>query len=479
MGKQTLKEVGMKRKACSTMLVGVIMLVASLTWANGTKEGGAAGSSAQPAVAGGPESVYFYHWTSAESIDEMIKAFGQKYPNIKVVYKVLADSIAATGNVILASGERVDVMGEASMDTVRQRVQAGMYAPLDSFMKTDDVSFMKMGGVNVDSLEKIGSHYYSLPYGLTTRGLFFNKDLFDKAGVPYPTDNSTWMDVKAMAKKVTSGSGVSTIWGFLPDYDFVDSWDYPAIEKLGLNYIYKADGKSSNFDNPWFLYSLKLLYEMEQVDNSAWPISQYQTLNMASNYAQEFLQGKTAMYIGHPFTPYWTGLGKTAEHPMGSYGYTGFRYGVVNLPKVDASDPMRNTFYTSDLSIPVSSQHKDAAWTFIKDFCLGNPVIMAKDKGMLYVSMQGTIAPSLVSQMGDALFNYPGGFEKPDGIRVFLKNKPELVSIYTTITTAKLQINSMVTQEVTSCLLGNETPEQAIANMKSKADDLIKAALAQ
>ncbi|GIN70766.1 hypothetical protein J14TS2_12410 [Bacillus sp. J14TS2] len=44
---------------------------------------------------------------------------------------------------------------------------------------------------------------YSLPGQLTYHGLAYNKDVFDKFSVPYPTDDMTWEEVIDLARKVT------------------------------------------------------------------------------------------------------------------------------------------------------------------------------------------------------------------------------------------------------------------------------------
>lgn len=44
---------------------------------------------------------------------------------------------------------------------------------------------------------------YSLPGQLTSHGLAYNKEVFDKFGVPYPTDDMTWEEVIGLARKVT------------------------------------------------------------------------------------------------------------------------------------------------------------------------------------------------------------------------------------------------------------------------------------
>jgi multiple sugar transport system substrate-binding protein len=44
---------------------------------------------------------------------------------------------------------------------------------------------------------------YPLPFVNNSQALFYNKDLFDSFGVPYPKDNMTWNETEELAKKVT------------------------------------------------------------------------------------------------------------------------------------------------------------------------------------------------------------------------------------------------------------------------------------
>jgi multiple sugar transport system substrate-binding protein len=55
---------------------------------------------------------------------------------------------------------------------------------------------------------------YAFPDNVQTMALFYNKDLFDKAGVKYPDDSWTWDDAMAVADKLTVRSGKKTTqWG--------------------------------------------------------------------------------------------------------------------------------------------------------------------------------------------------------------------------------------------------------------------------
>ena len=63
--------------------------------------------------------------------------------------------------------------------------------------------------------------------------LYYNKDLFDKAGVEYPSADMTWDEYEALAKKILNqdeveilvslkeGCGTATCWGCDLTYDYV------------------------------------------------------------------------------------------------------------------------------------------------------------------------------------------------------------------------------------------------------------------
>jgi multiple sugar transport system substrate-binding protein len=75
------------------------------------------------------------------------------------------------------------------------------------------------GSIDVDAYpESLRSLYtfedtvYGIPRDFDTIALFYNKDLFDKAGVEYPTADWTWDDLRAAAEKLTTEDGSQ--WGY-------------------------------------------------------------------------------------------------------------------------------------------------------------------------------------------------------------------------------------------------------------------------
>ena len=54
---------------------------------------------------------------------------------------------------------------------------------------------------------------YALPFRKDNNMIFYNKDLFDKAGVPYPEDGMTMAEYHELAAKLTSGTGNDKVYG--------------------------------------------------------------------------------------------------------------------------------------------------------------------------------------------------------------------------------------------------------------------------
>lgn len=61
---------------------------------------------------------------------------------------------------------------------------------------------------------KLGDQYYTLPKDYSDIAVYYNKKLFDEAGVAYPQAGWTWDDFYATAKQLTVKKGEKTTqWG--------------------------------------------------------------------------------------------------------------------------------------------------------------------------------------------------------------------------------------------------------------------------
>jgi multiple sugar transport system substrate-binding protein len=85
---------------------------------------------------------------------------------------------------------------------------------------------------------------YGMPATFSDVVLYYNKKLFDAAGVAYPTSSWTWADEKAAAEKLTNkGAGVYGNFQPVSFYEF-----YKALAQNGGSFL-SADGKKATFND--------------------------------------------------------------------------------------------------------------------------------------------------------------------------------------------------------------------------------------
>ena len=89
--------------------------------------------------------------------------------------------------------------------------QKGQIACLDEYIKKDNLDLSVYNGTAEDL--QIDGSSYTLPYRSDWYVLYYNKDLFDKANVPYPGNDMTWDEYEELARKMTSGEGNDKIYG--------------------------------------------------------------------------------------------------------------------------------------------------------------------------------------------------------------------------------------------------------------------------
>ncbi|MFC5449319.1 extracellular solute-binding protein [Paenibacillus aestuarii] len=191
-------------------LVAVVSLAAVLSGCTGTNSvttSGTAASSASPAPAastGTSEPVTIEYWqyeyaAKVELVNALIKEFEQKHPNIKVKQTNFPyDQYNQKVATLVPAGKGPDVIN-LYYGWLPKYVSSGYLQPLpdNSFPASEiEKEFFPFVGA-----AKLNGKYYAIPTGVRTLGLFYNKDLFAKAGITKPP--ATWTELVDTAKKLT------------------------------------------------------------------------------------------------------------------------------------------------------------------------------------------------------------------------------------------------------------------------------------
>jgi multiple sugar transport system substrate-binding protein len=190
---------------------------------------------------GGAVTITYTNFISSggneDNLQKIVDAFEAENSGITVEVKTLpyADYFTAL-QTDLAGGTSSDVF-DIEFANYAAYQQSGVLAPLEGV----DTSAYQTS--LADAYATDGTQY-ALPSSFSNVVLFYNTDLFDAAGLEYPTSDWTWADEKAAAEKLTDAA--AGVWG---DYQPISYHEfYKAVAQAGGEFL-TADGELG-FNSP-------------------------------------------------------------------------------------------------------------------------------------------------------------------------------------------------------------------------------------
>jgi multiple sugar transport system substrate-binding protein len=175
--------------------------------------------------------------------------FHEAHPNVTIQVKDYdAAQYATLLTADLAAGTAPDVMAIKQVTDMVTFASGGQLVDVSDVKLTD--------GIKGASSYKLDGKQYAIPYRLDGNVLFYNKDLFKKAGVDAPDGSWTWDDYTAAAEKLKTGlksAGSSA----LPAY--LHTWN-SQVQGFATAQSPKADMLSGNYAymKPYYDQALKM-----------------------------------------------------------------------------------------------------------------------------------------------------------------------------------------------------------------------------
>jgi len=230
----------MTRRLAATAAAAV--LAAGLLAACGDDNDGSAGDG------GATGTITYFTFSAApdhlKELDAIKAAFEQQNPGITVQVQTAAYADYFTKlQTAIAGGSAPDTF-ELNYENFVTYARAGALHGLDA-EATKDSSY-DANRIYPQALKafQYKGKQYALPATFSDVVLFYNKKLFDAAGVAYPTANWTWADEKAAAAKLTNKAA-----GVYGDYQPVTFYEfYKALAQSGGEFL-ASDGKKATFND--------------------------------------------------------------------------------------------------------------------------------------------------------------------------------------------------------------------------------------
>jgi multiple sugar transport system substrate-binding protein len=190
----------------------------------------------------GPVTITYSNFISndgnEENLQRIVDAFEAENPDITVEVTTLPYAEYFTVlQTDLAAGTAADVF-DTNYDSFPQFAANGVFAPIT--VAAPDAYRQSL----LEAYQSDGTQY-ALPSSFSDVVLYYNEDLFDAAGLDYPSSDWTWEDEKAAAEALTDEA--AGVWG---DHQPVSFYEfYKALAQNGGEFL-NADGTAVAFNTP-------------------------------------------------------------------------------------------------------------------------------------------------------------------------------------------------------------------------------------
>lgn len=416
---------------------------------------GCGGNDNKKADNSGNKKIQIEYWHVASesfggaTVKELVADFNKKHPNIEVVekynpdmYKGLTQNLQAA----MASGKNPDVvqMGWSYLNYAAENLKYTNIPEMVSKQIPADNNFLKdnylpnvLALAQTDDGKQIG-----VPYSISVPVLFYNPEIFTKAGLDPNKPPKTWSEVVAAAKQIKEKTG--TVGFFMQEY--ADNWAQQGLmESNGASVIKKVNGKvQAGFDTPEAAQAYQLLADMVK-DGSGLHATNEEGF-------QAFLSGKLGMVC--------TTIGKRANFEQSAK----FKVSAAAFPSFEGKElkvPAGGNFL---MVFSKDAEKQKAAWEFIK--YLESPEAL-----LIWSTGTGYLPPR------KGIDQDPKGFKKVieenKNIQVALSTMPSLVKWASFPGTNGLQAEQALIDVRDIILSGKQTAAQALSDAAKKINSML------
>jgi len=329
------------RKWLSALLIIVALFAAACA--------PAAAPTQAPEAGGEPSGkiVFAYPGEETELVMRpvIVQRFMQQHPNIVVEEQPIPGDYIATLLAQIAAGEPPDVFVAGDV-VVAPFIKDGVAADLTPFFESDaDLKDTDFYPSVIDYFRGADDHVYMMPDTVDVQRIYYNKALFEAAGMALPAEGWTTDDFKQAAAALTSGEGADKTYGF-----YADTWWAVWLPYVWMNGgdILSADGTQCTLTEPaavealdWYGNFIHQGYspspqELEGLGMGGWDL---------------FITGRVAMYQ----TGGWDIPANEEEAK--------FEWGMAPLPKGKSEATF---LHLTNYVMSAKSENKEAAWEFLK-----------------------------------------------------------------------------------------------------------------
>ena len=367
--------------ALSMLLVVAMLLLAACAPVAPGAAAPAADAGAGDAAAAGPVTLTWALWGSPEEVashQRVADAFMAEHPEIQIeIWNQPWDDYFTKIQALWASGDTKVIPDIAFLWPTPRYAAEGVLENLDPYIEESGYNLDDYWPGLLESAKFEGS-VYGFPRDIESNIIYYNRDMFDAAGVAYPSDDWTWDDFLAAAEKLVQkdANGNTTVYALAAEGGKSTKF----INQTGGGYLddYVNPSKCILTD-PALIEGIQFFSDLINNGLAMRPAD----LNQAGGDAAVFTSGQAAMILQN-------------SSRVSTFNQAGINYDIAPAP-IPADGKRWNAAGGAAWVMSSGSDTKDAAWTFLE-------WLQSADGGQLVYTQAGEIFPALQSVANSPAF---------------------------------------------------------------------------
>jgi multiple sugar transport system substrate-binding protein len=285
------------------------------------------------------------------ALEEIVAAFEEQSDGVDIAITYVPEDTYATKLQTSLLADAPDIAAPYGAETMFE------FEPLNDLVFADNG--LNVGDYNavLESFCGIDGQLYCLGTTVGNMGIFYNKAMFDAAGVAYPatTEAMSFQEFAAIAAQLTQpGDEDSHVWG--GGGDTLQAYIDPA-------HFLDETGRTVDVLNDGYIGAVETLAGMV-ADGSAPTAGQTLSVGGGSGLQALFLDGRIAMFIGD-------------NYALDAIEETDIDFGLAPVPVVEGDEPWVPV-WTNTFGIPTTATHKQEAVDFLTFVATEGQEIQAK-----------------------------------------------------------------------------------------------------
>ena len=367
------------------------------------------------------------------------------HPNVKfdMIDLGSTDYMTQLATQLSGGNGELDILSIKDIPGYSNLINLELLEPLNNTITADPAIFNGL----IEQLTAADGNYYAVPFISSLWVLFYNKDLFDAAGVDYPSNDLTLAQFDELARKMTSGSGAEKVYG-----NHYHTW------RSDVTLFGVLDGKNTIIDGNYDF--LKPIYEMalnQQNDGICMDYGELKTAGL--HYSAAFENGQAAMV---PMGSWFVGTLINYNNEAASNGAEPVNWGIVKYPHPEGVAAGSTLGQVTSLGINPNSAKKEAAADFLN--------WVATEDAAKALAATGNF-PAISTAETSELLASTEGFPTDDASKEALT----IAALYLEMPMSDKasDIEQVLNTEHDAIMTGAETVDEGIANMNEQVQAIL------